>query len=864
MSQSLKLDRFKDYVLSKYQIYNSLFLTLPFDKIRNTAMHLPLFANSCKNGYSEQWNPEQIVEDFFKRYVPEFSEKERYDLLFRFIQYIERQIVLFDAIEDAAFNQIHNRSGRGTVRYLKEEIFDLNKTNELKQFLKQYNIRIVLTAHPTQFYPDVVLVLINDLSDAIKNNDLPQIQESLTQLGKTPFFKKTKPTPYEEALSLIWYLENVFYKAASSICYYLSTHIYQKEQLENPIFDFGFWPGGDRDGNPYVTPDTTLKTAQRLKLSILRRYYNDILNLKKRITFPIVDKKIQRLESKLFSLLFSSSSKIEFTAEGFIKELKSIAKVINQKHQGLYFDQVTDLIHKVKLFGLHFASLDIRQDSRVHFQVFQNIISHPDSNKYLSEIPQDYSTLSTVQRCVFLSKLSGDVPPSIFSDEITKQTLESIRLIRKIQLTNGERACNRYIISNTQSIENILQLFAMFRISGWDNPTVDIIPLFETIDDLSSSVAVMDDLYSNQQYMSHLERRHKHQTIMLGFSDGTKDGGYLMANWKIYRAKEDLSRLSDRYGIRVTFFDGRGGPPARGGGNTHQFYASRGNTIISDSIQLTIQGQTISSNFGTVDSARFNFEQLLSAGIRSRIVLNDENTILKQDRETFEKLAELSYGKYSEFKQHPKFIPYLELMSTLPYYSKTNIGSRPAKRGTSNKLVFSDLRAIPFVGSWSLLKQNVPGFYGVGHAIQEFEKNGEFHRVKDLFDNSRFFRTLIFNSMMSLTKSFFGLTAYMGEDDEFGEFWQIIYDEYKLTKKLLLKLTDFKTLMEYEPTGKASIMMRDEIVQPLLTIQQYALKKVREVRKEVDSDNKTKKLQILEKLIVRSLFGNINASRNSA
>ena len=568
------------------------------------------------------------------------------------------------------------------------------------------------------------------------------------------------------------------------------------------------------------------------------------------------------LERKLYHQLYDSHSEIQISAPYLLKILQSIVTDLEKKHNGLYISKVVDLVHKVKLFGTHFATLDLRQDSRVHHKVFLEIVNHPNIYLYVEGLERDYEKLDLDQRLKILSNLKGDIPPSIFKDKITRHTLESIRLMKKIQASNGERSCNRYIVSNTQTIENILQLFAFYRLSGWKDLSVDFIPLFETIHDLKTSFSIMKGLYSNPNYRTHLKHRNNHQTIMLGFSDGTKDGGYLMANWSIYLAKQELSQISNKHGLKVTFFDGRGGPPARGGGNTHQFYASRGNSIISDDIQLTIQGQTISSNFGSLDSSRFNFEQLLSAGIRSRLLLGKENTLSKSNRNTLEELANKSYQVYTQFKEHPKFVPYLQKMSTLPYYAKANIGSRPTKRGKSEKFVFEDLRAIPFVGGWSLLKQNVPGFYGVGSAINEYKKRKRLKRVIKLFDQSRFFRTLVFNSMMSLTKSFFDLTSYMKDDEEFGEFWQMIYDEYALTKSLLLEITGFNTLMEYEPAGKASIKVREDIALPLLTIQQFALQKVNQLYKEKDIDQKD--LKILEKLVVRSLFGNINASRNSA
>jgi len=401
----------------------------------------------------------------------------------------------------------------------------------------------------------------------------------------------------------------------------------------------------------------------------------------------------------------------------------------------------------------------------------------------------------------------------------------------------------------------------MFSLLGFENPPVDIVPLFETVDDLKEADAVMKLLYTNKVYAKHLKARENKQTIMLGFSDGTKDGGYLMANWSIYRAKENLTLMAREHDVKVVFFDGRGGPPARGGGKTHKYYASQGASIENNEIQITIQGQTISSNFGTLDTCRFNLENLLSAGITNGVFNKEKPQFTEEQKDLIDDLARLGYEKYTAFKKHPKFLPYLDQMSTLNFYAKTNIGSRPSKRSKSKELDFGDLRAIPFVGSWSQLKQNVPGFFGVGFALGEYEKNGQWDKVQGLYNKSLFFRTLLENSMMSLSKSFFPLTAYMKDDKEFGAFWEIIYNEFLETKRLLLKISGYEELMENYPDGKASIKLREHIVLPLLTIQQYALNKIRQMR---NGGEDAALMDVYEKIVTRSLFGNINASRNSA
>lgn len=856
-----KIERFNQHVLSKYHIYNSVFITLPFDAIDDTGVLLPLFLDICENGYANSKSPKQLVNQFEDKFLAHKSETEKVDLYFRFIQYTERQIVLFDAIEDAAFAQVNNLEGRGSLRDIKEKAESKNKLGELQDFLQTFNVRTVLTAHPTQFYPGAVLVIISNLTQAIRQNNLLEIKQLLAQLGKTPFIKKQQPTPFDEAISLIWYLENVFYQTAGDMVQYLQKNIFENQSTQNQIITFGFWPGGDRDGNPFVTSEITLSVAERLRTSILKCYYVEIRNLKRKLTFSGVDVLVSEVENKLYRSVFYSNGNIFIDLDEFKTKLEAIKTCLIEQHQSLYLDDLEALISKVNLFGFYFATLDIRQNSRIHNHVFEQILNHDFENKN-NIFPSNYSLLEDYKKVEVLATVSAQLKPSDFDDENTQSTLASIFAMKEIQQKNGEFGANRYIISNCESVKNIMETFALFGLCAWKNPSVDIIPLFEVIDDLQNAHQIMELMYQNSAYLNHLKNRKYQQTIMLGFSDGTKDGGYLMANWSIYKAKEALTAISRKHGIKVTFFDGRGGPPARGGGKTHQFYASLGSKIENQSIQVTVQGQTISSNFGTLDSCRFNLENLLTAGIANQVFNKNENILTDTEKKTLDKLADLGFQKYNSFKNHPKFLPYLEQMSTLKYFAKANIGSRPAKRNTTDAIEFADLRAIPFVGSWSQLKQNVPGFFGVGTALHHFEANDNWDEIQNLYNNSLFLKTLLENSMMSLAKSFFPLTRYMKDDPEFGLFWQIIYDEFILTKRLLLKISNQTELMDNYPDNKASIEVRENIVLPLLTIQQYALIRIKELNLEKIKNHEL--IAVYEKMVTRSLFGNTNASRNSA
>ncbi len=851
------LQQFKNDVGIKFQLYNSLFTGLPFHRIEKTGILLSLLLDHCEEGYKKNESPSEIIQHFFSKHTGFKTREEQLDLLFRFIQFIERQVVLFDALEDAAFDKVHDTSGAGTLKQLALQIQEQKKEDALTQKLKKFSVRLVLTAHPTQFYPGQVLGIIHDLSKALANNDAGLINIYLQQLGKTPFLKKQKPTPYDEAVSLIWYLENVFYAASGRIVSFLKNQFPHALNTNQSLINMGFWPGGDRDGNPFVDAATTLKVADALRGSIIKCYYLDIRKLKRRLTFKGIDPILNELEKKLYENIFIPGHRTQLTQNEILNPLYEIKNILIHQHNGLFAYLVDNLINKVGIFGLHFAVLDIRQESSVHNKVLEAIAANT------SCLPLDYAGLNAEQKTQFLSTHNNAISDEVFTERLVLDTINSIKAIESIQQFNGINGCNRYIISQCNSALNVIEVYGLFVLCGWSKSkmNVDIVPLFETVDDLGRAAGIMKDLYENEDYIRHLRQRDHKQTIMLGFSDGTKDGGYLMANWSIYKAKEALTAISKNYQIEVVFFDGRGGPPARGGGKTHQFYASMGKNISNEEIQLTIQGQTVSSNFGTIDAAQYNIEQLIHAGISNALFSNKDITLEANEEALLQQLAEDSFTSYTQLKNHPYFTDYLSNVSPLKYYSETNIGSRPASRSSSGKLSLKDLRAIPFVGSWSQLKQNLTGFYGVGTALQAADKTGRLIALKTLYKESLFFKTLLDNCEMAMKKCFFPLTQYLSTHPKYGELWQMIYDEFELTKKYIFLLSENTELMAGYPVEQLSIGMRERIVLPLVTIQQFAIASMRNMDEQLINDPLK---ETLEKLVIRSAFGIINAGRNSA
>ena len=849
MKKSQQAEKFRQLIQNKYQIYNSLFMSLPYDKMSNIGMLLPFLYEESKTKLPEGKTPIEIIEEFFDNHTQIKGEQKRADLLFRIIQYIERQVALFDSIEDAAFSSFHENSDAGTLTQFEQVAAERGKMADVIKKLNDFSVKIVFTAHPTQFYPNDVQRILNDLRKAIKNDSVSNIDLLLQQLGLTPFVSNKKPTPYDEAMSIIYYLRYVYYDTLGELVQKVKSLYGNDAIVNNPhLIQLGFWPGGDRDGNPYVTADITENVADELRNSILKSYYNHLKKLRNKLTFRGVSERLSVLIDKLYDMIFHGRETMKL--DEFISELTSIREEIQDKYNGLYVNYINDYIDRVKMFGFHFATLDIRQDSSQHDIIIREI--------FQQEFELNYDEMNDEERIEFLTTKSLNIDENDYVTSITQDTIKNVKQLKELQRRNGERGIHRYIISNSETIFDVLIVYALFKYCGYSDSDInfDIVPLFETISGLEDAEKTMDKLYNLPAYRAHLERRKEEQIIMLGFSDGTKDGGYVKANWGIYQTKEALTKVSDKNRMKVVFFDGRGGPPARGGGKTHQFYAAQGNTIANHRIELTIQGQTITSVFGTQDQATYNFEQLISAGLKNAVFMDSKMEIHAGERNLIDELASLSYQKYAELKEHPQFVSYLENMSTLKYYGKTNIGSRPSKRGgKSDELVFSDLRAIPFVGSWSQLKQNVPGYYGFGTAIKKFIDEGRKQEIIDLFQHSDFFKTLVQNSMMSMTKTYFPLTFYMRENPQYHDFWNLLYQEFLLSKDMMLEITGYDMLMDDEPISRLSIEMREKIVLPLLSIQQYALQKLQEG---------TKHEEMYANMVTRSLFGNINASRNSA
>lgn len=853
MNQSQLAHAFDELVAIKYQLYNGLFITLPFENLIDVGNALPVFSELCRSELNKGKSPRQIVQKFFRDIIPTQDFDRQMQILFLILQFVERQVVLFDALEDAAFSQTHDFTETGSLLDFIKRVESEKKLKESYKRLQNYHTRVVLTAHPTQFYPFSVLAIIRDLSEALKKNNIQKIRELLLQLGRTSFKNIKKPTPLDESEILIDYLKHVFYPTIKDLQRRLDQtymHITPKNRYLPSIFQLGFWPGGDRDGNPNVTSNITLKVGKALRSAIIYTYLNEIKMLKRRLTFPGVGKKLHHIQNRLRSTLRNHKTMYS-NVEAFLKNLYELKSQLMTKQRGLFVKKLDSLIITVRSFGFYFATIDIRQNSPIHSKVIEELLEQDLKYRGYNRLnPADKTQL--LLRMIKQRSLQLDDSPK---NSIIRETLKTFDAIKKIQKTNGEKGCNRYIISHTQDVYQIMEIFLLARWSGWSAQkfSLDIVPLFETVQDLNNAVTVMHELLQIPFYRRHLKQRNNIQIVMLGFSDGTKDGGYIAANWSIFQCKKNLYQLFQKMNVKIVFFDGRGGPPARGGGNTHQFYRALEGVIDQKEIQLTIQGQTISSNFGTIASTRYNMEQLFTSGLLGPLFNKDNYTFTRNEYMLLQDFSDLGYAFYQKLKNHPLFLKYLKIITPVNFYGYLNIASRPPRRKRRGSDRFEDLRAITFVGAFSQIKQNIPGFYGIGYALKKLCDKGKTSALKKLYANSLYFRTLLENAMQSLIKSNFLITEYLNKDKKWGSFWRFLKRESDRSTDMLKHISGQKELLENDPVNQRSIVMREHLVLPLLVIQQYAM-----------MENRKKPRKVFQKIIVKSLAANINASRNSA
>jgi phosphoenolpyruvate carboxylase len=801
---------------------------------------------------------------------------------------------------------IHNKGNyiKPDLESALREVKKFYKTPEsLVSFLNTVFISPVLTAHPTEVKRKTVLDLLNRLQSIVANEGefaadrkKELIKAEITHLWLTEEVQEKKPEVMDEVINCHYYLDKILYDTVHSFFLQFITSIknlYPDFKLLVPaIIKFGSWVGGDRDGNPFVNGETSYKTIRRQFYLIINRYQQNINDLIERLSYNskfinleksflakidelkselspqdcnILDERYSKEPYRLLLSLINEKLKKTFNGDGYkskdelISDLELIRNSLNSRKNNLsviYF--IEPLIYQIKTFGFHLASLDIRENSSVHSEVIDEIFSKV-------AIAKNYLTLSEEEKIKLLTAEALNPRPLIpnhsLLSEKTQKCLATFAAISRARADFGTEACKNYIVSMTKGASSILEVLLLakeFRLSGIFNSyekaiikeqelsPINVVPLFETIEDLHSSPLIMNNLYKNLAYKTHLNKCSLLQEIMIGYSDSTKDGSYLTAHWELYSAQQELVKISKVNQIKLRIFHGRGGSTGRGGGGPlNAAIRAQPQGTINGSIRVTEQGEMVSYNYANQIIARRNLEEFANAVVLSTLDNNFNRNEAKWS-EVLRELAEISFTKYRSLINDPDFIDFFEQITPINELSTLNIASRPAKRKANRDL--SELRAVPWVFSWTQNRCLLPSWYGVGSALNTLLNQGshKLNILREAYELWPFFRTTISNCEMTLAKADLNILEYYSslvEKKEVADkFLSQIKTEFNLTVSTICKITNQVEILENNPLLKDILFVRSHYLDPLSYIQVKLLKQFRMTDKE---EEKTKFLKAI-------------------
>jgi len=774
------------------------------------------------------------------------------------------------------------------------------------EILEKLNVVPVLTAHPTQVQRKSMLDLTNHIHTLLRkyrdvklglinkekwNMDLRRYIEIIMQ---TDMIREKKLKVTNEITNVMEYYQSSFLNAVPRLtAEYKKLAKEQGIELQHPKpITMGMWIGGDRDGNPFVTAETLNKSALT-QCEVIMNYYDEkIYNLYREFSLSTsivnVSDKVREMalksqdnsiyrEKELYRrALFDIQAKMQATktyliedkdvhpryatADEFYQDLLAIRdSLLENKGEYLISGEFVELMQAVEIFGFYLASIDMRQDSSVHEACVAELLASAGINDHYSDLSED-------EKCALLLKELEEDPRILSAthaekSELLEKELSIFKAARKLKDKLGENVIRQTIISHATSVSDMLELAIMLKEVGLvdaQKARVQIVPLFETIEDLDHSEETMRRYFSLPLAKKWIASKDNYQEIMLGYSDSNKDGGYLSSCWTLYKAQQQLTAIGDEFGVKVTFFHGRGGTVGRGGGPTYEAITSQPLKSIKDRIRLTEQGEVIGNKYGNKDAAYYNLEMLVSAAINRMITKKKSDTNTSNRYEAImDQVVDRSYDIYRDLvfgNEH--FYDYFFESSPIKAISSFNIGSRPAARKTITEI--GGLRAIPWVFSWSQSRVMFPGWYGVGSSFKEFidqdPKNIEI--LRDMYQNWPFFQSLLSNVDMVLSKSNMNIAfeyAKLCEDEEVQAIYYTILDEWQLTKDVILAIEGYDELLAENSYLKDSLNYRMPYFNILNYIQLELIKRQR--RGELSADE--------EKLIHTTINGIATGLRNS-
>jgi phosphoenolpyruvate carboxylase len=723
-----------------------------------------------------------------------------------------------------------------------------------------------------------------------------RLTEEIRLWWRTDELHQFKPSVLDEVDYTLHYFQEVLFDAMPLLYERLQGSLHSAfPDLHIPHYNFcrfGSWVGSDRDGNPAVKPQVTWQTACYQRSIVLEKYIQstrkliDLLSLSLhwsdvssdlldsleqdrthmpdiyehlsiryrdepyRLKLAYIQRRLENTRDRNQQISQGDclrqeipewdEAKVYRSKEDFLQELRLIQS--NLDRTGLSCRELEHLICQVEIFGFILVHLDIRQESTRHSDTLHEIA------EYLQILPQPYNELSEADRVTWLTQeLSSRrplVPPESPFSEKTQEAIDTLRMVRELQREFGVDICKTYVISMSRDASDLLEVLLLAKEAGLYDPvthtsTLQVVPLFETVEDLQKAPMVMTDIFSLPFYQGILSKSEKPlQEVMLGYSDSNKDSGFLSSNWEIHKAQQALQRIAEKFGVELRIFHGRGGSVGRGGGPAYEAILAQPGQTLRGRIKITEQGEVLASKYSLTELALYNLETATTAVVQGSL-LGTKFDEIQPWQQVMESIARKSRDHYRQLiYEQPDFVDFFHQVTPIEEISQLQISSRPARRGGKKDL--GSLRAIPWVFSWTQSRFLVPAWYGVGSALKEFlnESPDNLKLLSYFYGKWPFFRMVISKVEMTLAKVDLQLAGHYVDQltqpqdkERFAPIYKQIAEEYRLTKEVVLTITGHEKLLDGDPDLQRSVQLRNGTIVPLGFLQVSLLQRLRQHNK---------------------------------
>jgi phosphoenolpyruvate carboxylase len=786
-----------------------------------------------------------------------------------------------------------DRQGAGAAMSLRHTFSELRRQRvppaAVEKLLESMSIEPVLTAHPTEAKRRSVLNHILRLGRTLDATcgDLTSANEWdidswIEALWLTDEVREGVVTPAMESENARFFLERTIYELAGTFWEKFCAEMvrrYPRLPKPAPFLSFGSWVGTDRDGNPFVTPETSLDAAEQVRVSILRYYHNACRRMLGWASFPCRNRRLEsamRREIDRDMRRFPATrafAAVDQPSELYRRKLRIMMWRLERTEErapGAYGapEEFTRELGKLEemliaypspriarlgpgrlqvasqVFGFHGASLDFRTHSRATRGAAEEVLR----KAHLPTEPAE-ARITSIKRMLF----KPVVRPPFSAD--TLRVLEEFRALRTIQVRNGEAAAHRYVLSMTSCAADVWDVLLLARQTGLVEPhgrrlqsRIDVIPLFETIDDLDEGPRILEELFADPLYRRILRGRRDFQEVMLGYSDSVKDGGYVAANWELFHAQKRLAQVGEKHSVRFSLFHGKGGTIDRGGGQSHRSIQAQPFAAPGGRLRITEQGEVVSLKYSSPAIAERNLEQLVTSVLDAHLLhsLWVETARIPEWEGYATELAASSRDFYRKLVyETPEFVDYFRQATPIDLIEQIRLGSRPSRRWGASDL--RDLRAIPWVFAWTQSRHLLPAWFGLGHALERFQRDHAPHgldMLRSMHEGWPFFFNLINNAEHSLAKTdlyIASLYAALVRPPGLGQrIFRLIEEEYRRSVRGVLEISHASMLLAGQHVLAESIRLRNPYVDPLNFLQTHFLERWRRRNQPRESGARSK------------------------